>query len=96
MSIKHLSALLVALVTVFTAPALAATQVGFAVRDITPSGSLSGICLGGYGSCVPAARPRGSTAVLPGEALTRMSINGVGATGFRRASRWAATRPTSG
>jgi hypothetical protein len=52
MRIKDLlSALLVALVSVFTAPAQAATQVGFAVRDITPTGSLSGICLGGYGSC---------------------------------------------
>src|SRR5262245_30141974 len=33
-------------------PAGATTQVGFAVRDITPTGSLSGICLGGYGACL--------------------------------------------
>jgi hypothetical protein len=51
MRTRTLSALLVVLVAVFAAPALAATQVGFAVRDITPVGSLSGICLGGYGSC---------------------------------------------
>lgn len=44
----HLAAVLALLLT---RPALAAYQVGFSVKDITPTGSFSGICLGGYGSC---------------------------------------------
>lgn len=37
--------------TTITATATTRTRVGFAVRDITPPGSLTGICLGGYGAC---------------------------------------------
>lgn len=50
MRIKQL-ALALAIAAAVPASSNAATQVGFSVKDITPTGSLSGICLGGYGSC---------------------------------------------
>jgi hypothetical protein len=51
--VQHVRTLALAalLLGIAAAEARPGTRVGFAVRDITPTRSLSGICLGGYDSC---------------------------------------------